>query len=126
MKYIAMILSILFGSFSFALAQSNSAGSAANRNPATAEPRTEQRRSRCWRQLSHSASYKQLPGRLQCFAEGWLGAGIFGDNTRQLRREHPPLTPWAAPRLYLQEAVFSAQCTPLRVVCCALRAELQI
>jgi hypothetical protein len=36
MKYIAIILGVLFGSFSFALAQSNSAGSAANQNPANA------------------------------------------------------------------------------------------
>jgi hypothetical protein len=36
MKYIAMILSILFGSFPFALAQNNSAGSTSNQNPTNA------------------------------------------------------------------------------------------
>jgi hypothetical protein len=33
MKYIVMILSVLFGSYSFALAQANSTGSAATPNP---------------------------------------------------------------------------------------------
>jgi hypothetical protein len=36
MKYIAIALGVLFGSFSFALAQSNAAGSAANQNPTNA------------------------------------------------------------------------------------------
>jgi len=36
MKHIAIVLSVLFGSFSFALAQSNSAGSPTNQNPANA------------------------------------------------------------------------------------------
>jgi hypothetical protein len=36
MKHTAIILGVLFGSFSFALAQNNSAGSAANQNPTNA------------------------------------------------------------------------------------------